>query len=277
MLRVALAAFALLCLTTPALAQSDALSQFSTYNEIAAETYRTELPGPRPDEMRPVYFWLPPNTHELPVPVIYVADGVSGLEMVVSGIRRPILEGRMQPILVFAMEASRQHRTQEYALGQRRNPYWQRHADWFVDTVMPWAEANAGASTDPAQRGLGGYSNGADWAIALAIRRPDLFSHVLAHSPVNEVRTAIPASLQGRWVISAGQQEGGGDIASLNNRIARHLGERATRQCIGPWGHTGASWLQVSPGSVAWLYQLGDPAAIQSPTEHHHCRTLRDQ
>lgn len=276
MLRVALAAFALFCLTGPASAQSDALSQFSSYNEIAAETYRTELPGPRPDETRQVYFWLPPSTHELPVPVIYVADGVSGLEMVVAGIRRPILEGRMQPILVFAMEASRQNRTQEYALGRRRNPYWQRHADWFVNTVMPWAEANAGASTDPSQRGLGGYSNGADWAIALAIHRPDLFTHVLAHSPVNEVRWDIPQSLQGRWVISAGQQEGGGDIASLNNRIARQLGARATRQCIGPWGHTGASWRQISPGSMAWLYQLGDPAAVQSATERDHCETLRE-
>jgi S-formylglutathione hydrolase FrmB len=207
--------------------------------------------------------------------VINVADGVSGLEMVVSGIRRPILEGRMQPILVFAIAASNQQRTQEYAIGRRRNPYWQRHADWFVDTVMPWAEANAGASTDPAQRGLGGYSNGADWAIALAVRRPDLFSHVLAHSPVNEVRTGIPDTLQGRWVISAGQQEGGGDVARLNQTIARQLGDRATRQCIGPWGHDGASWQQISPGSVAWLYQLGDAAAINSPTERDHCRTLR--
>jgi enterochelin esterase-like enzyme len=151
------------------------------------------------------------------MPVIYEADGVSGLEMVVSGIRRPILEGRMQPVLVFAMEASHQRRTQEYALGRRRNMYWERHYDWFVNTVMPWAEANAGASTDPAQRGVAGYSNGADWALAVAARRPDLFGLVLAHSPVNELRVELQPTMHARVVLSAGEQEAGGDVAELNN------------------------------------------------------------
>jgi hypothetical protein len=275
MLRAALIACAVYCGTTSAAAQ-DEPPQFSSYGEIAAETFRTELPGPRPGEMREVYFWYPPNVTEAPLPVLYVVDGVSGLEMIVAGLRPAMMQGHLNPMLIVAMEASRQRRTQEYALGRRRNPYWQRHFDWFVDTVMPWSEANAGASSDPAQRGLGGYSNGADWAIAAAIRRPDLFSRVLAHSPVNEVRADIPDTLRGRWVISAGWEEGGGEIRSLNDRIARRLDGRTYRQCLGPWGHTGSSWREISPGSTAWLYQLGNAATVETRTEQLHCETHND-
>jgi hypothetical protein len=46
------------------------------------------------------------------------------------------------------------------------------------------------------------------------------------------------------------------------------------RQGIGPWGHTGASWREISPGAVAWLYALADPATVESPTERDYCHVV---
>lgn len=263
MLRAALIALAL-TLAAPAHAQA-------TLDDIAPETRVVDLPGPRPDEVRRIFVWAPPEARG-ELPVLYLADGVSGMMMVLAHLRAPMREGRIAPLMIIGLEADPRRRREEYALGADRNAYWTRHHDWLVDTVLPWAETNVGASSRPEERGVGGFSNGADWALATAARRPDLFTRVLAHSPVNPLRAAIGERTRGRWVLSGGRRELDGEVVAITNTVARALAGRPVRQCVGPWGHTHGAWTEITPGAVVWLYELGDVAAVETATERAHCR-----
>lgn len=271
MIRTALFAFALLAAPAAFAQTPETAAPPSTFSEFAAETYSADLPGLRDGQRRRIYFWAPREAH-VPLPVLYVADGLAGMEMVLTHLRRPMLDGRIRPILIVGLEASSNHRTAEYALGSRRNPDFERHHDWFINTVVPWVEENAGASRDPAERGLGGFSNGADWALATAARHPDMFGVVLAHSPVNRLRVDITDQTQGRWVLTASRLELQGEVSSITNDVARSLQGRPVRHCVGTWRHDGPSWIEVTPGAVTWLYQLGDVASMETDTERQYCR-----
>jgi enterochelin esterase-like enzyme len=272
MLRTLIAALSLVCLSVPAWAQEER----SASDQILSETFHQMLPGPGEGEFREVFFWRPPNASDGPLPVLYMADGFPGLDVAVSRIRPAIMEGRARPIVVVAMAASPEYRRTEYALGRRDSPIWEAHFAWFTNTVIPWAEIHAGASSERSERGVGGMSNGADFAIAAASHRPDLFGAVLAHSPVNELRSWFRSEPDTRWVISAGQSERAGAVAVLNSRIAIAIGDRPIRQCIGLWNHDLHGWRNISAGSVAWLFDLGDPHAFEIPQERESCRVRND-
>lgn len=271
MFRVCLIALAWLSLSAPASAQVS-----PTEEQIWAETMHRALPGPGEGETREVFFWRPPNAPAGPLPVIYVADGFSGLETTVELIRPAILEGRARPIVVVGMAAHPEFRTREYALGRRANPLWETHFAWVTNTVIPWAEIHAGASPERSLRAVGGMSNGADFAIAAASRRPDLFGAVLAHSPVNELRSWFHSEPDTRWVLTAGNMEEGGQIAQLSSRIAIAIGNNPVRQCIGSWGHDLRGWRNVSPGSIAWMFDFAEPNAVATARERADCHVRHD-
>jgi enterochelin esterase-like enzyme len=254
-----------------ATAGAEDITPFTT---IENETYQTQLPGPAADETRPVYFWRPPGV-EGPLPVLYMADGLFGLKVAVSRLRPAIMDGRSRPLLVVAMQSSPQpRRAKEYVIGHVRNAEWEAHFAWFIGTVISWAESNAGASTQSSERGVGGFSNGADFALAAAARRPDLFTAVLAHSPVNEVRSTFHAGPGTRWVLTVGRNEYRGQALALQSRIVLAIGhDAAMRRCVGPWGHDSDSWRDISPGSIAWLFRLADEGAVDAPLERRDCET----
>jgi len=271
MLRSCLIALACFGISAPAFAQ-----ERSAVAQIASETMQAMLPGPGEGETRAVFFWRPPGASDGPLPVIYVADGFSGLETTVELIRPAILEGRAHPIVVVGMAAHRDFRTREYALGRRANPLWETHFAWVTNTVIPWAEIHAGASTERSQRAVGGMSNGADFAIAAASRRPDLFGAVLAHSPVNELRSWFHSEPDTRWVLTAGNMEDAGQVAQLSSRIAIAIGNSPVRQCIGSWGHEPRGWRNVSPGSIAWMFDFAAPDSVATARERESCRVRHD-
>jgi enterochelin esterase-like enzyme len=254
---------------------ADAADDITPFSTIEDETYQTNLPGPAADETRTVYFWRPPSA-EGTLPVLYMADGLFGLKVAVSRLRPMILEGRARPLVVVAIESSPQpRRSKEYILGRERNPEWETHFAWFTGTVIPWAERNAGASNQSEHRGIGGFSNGADFALAAASRRPDLFSAVLAHSPVNDVPPSFNANHNARWALTVGRDEYRGQALSLQSRIVVAMGPNVPlRRCVGPWGHDSDSWRDISPGTIAWLMRLNDnPDDLDAPLEHRYCET----
>jgi phospholipase/carboxylesterase len=77
---------------------------------------------------------------------------------------------------------------------------------------------------DPARVGVGGYSDGASYALSLGLANGDLFSDVLAFSP----GFLAPAGQTGspRIFVSHGTQDGGLPIDSCSRRIVPQL-ERA--------------------------------------------------
>src|SRR5690606_30893933 len=136
---------------------------------------------------------------------VYVTDGPGGMMMLLEHLYEPITTGRAPPLMIVALDAESRIRRREYVPTARGMPYFVAHRDWFLSVVMPWAEHAMGASPAREQRIIAGASNGADFAVAMARQRPDLFGAVMAHSPMNPERggwTGETAAAQ-RWLITA--------------------------------------------------------------------------
>jgi enterochelin esterase-like enzyme len=259
---------------TSARAHQDALA---TFEELAPEIRHAQLDGPSEGEQRSVFVWRPANARPGPLPVLYMADGAAGVYVAAAGLRAPILEGTIPPIVIVGMDAHRSQRILEYVPSREARVVFARHMNWFLNTVIPWSERVAGASRDPAFRAVGGYSNGAEFALAAAEQNPEMFAGVLAHSPVNWMGfTLDDRAVHIRWVLTAGRHEyRNGEIIVLIDRFAREIRQRPSmiRRCVGNWDHEGEAWRDLSPGSVAWLFQF--PASpVETERERQSCRML---
>lgn len=230
------------------------------------------LPGPRRGEEREVAVWRPPGA-EGELPVLYVMDGFSGLTVVAHQIAPHIATGAAPPIMIVAPASRESRRLREYVPSSRHpRRAFAEHRDWFLQRVIPWAEATQGAARSRTQRAIGGFSNGADFAVEMAALRPDLFGLVLVHSPMNPRDDwAAPSSAAQRWVVTGGTREPAGEVArALDRQLARYGAFR--RICIGPWEHVVQPWRDLSAGSTMWLFGYEASAArIASRRERQHC------
>jgi predicted esterase len=135
------------------------------------------------------------------------------------------------------------------------------------------------ASPDRTQRFIGGFSNGADAALYIAVHHPGVFGGALLHSPAGASPGWVDGDQVGtqRWVVTGGTGEHRGSIRRserLQKDIARALEKRGgkVRLCIGNWGHEGRAWRQLSGGSLTWLMGLGDADRAGSALEHGNCK-----
>lgn len=276
--------FATLCFTL-ALASS-ARSQPALPPEIAAAIKSVESearcyasPGPGEGETRPICVWRPASSAKAVLPVIYMADGMIGLEIAVLHLKAALDAGTIAPMMVVSLNAKEkpEDRASEYLRSWSAH-YFELHEKWLLAQVIPWAERTMLASKERSHRFIGGFSNGADWALAMATAHPDIFGGALVHSPVS----ANPAwvseqSATQRWVITGGTEELSGSIrrgGQLPRNIIRALRARGApvRACIGPWEHHGRIWRQLSAGSLVWLMDLGTPESVETLLERNKCR-----
>jgi|CXWL01.1.fsa_nt_gi enterochelin esterase-like enzyme len=274
MLRALLLALAVSILPTAAAAQQS-IDQIPEFPAMSGEIRSIAIEGPNPAVRRSVYFWRPANAPPGPLPVLYMADGAYGLYVVVAGLRQAVADGRVPPFLVVSIDPHRQLRHFEYVLYRERRTTFEDHERWFLETVIPFAERVAGASTDPAQRAVGGYSNGADFTLAMIERHPEMFGGALVHSPASKEQIRLDArAAHVRWVMTAGRLEGrNNSVVALLDRLIGEINERpsAIRRCVGDWAHEGEAWRDISPGSVSWLFQFAAAAEVETTIERATC------
>lgn len=233
-----------------------------------------DIPGPEGGGLRSVAVWRPPG-HEGVLPVLYMMDGFSGLTLIAHQIAPAIARGEAPPIMIVAPEPHPYQRTREYAPPYReRQLYFPRHRDWVVDRLVPWAEQAMGASRARTQRAVGGFSNGGDFAVAMAAYRPDLFGLILVHAPANPRDEWVLASAATqRWVVTGGTRDFDGEVARELERQLAPIGAHR-RLCIGAWEHTPQPWRDLSRGSIMWLFGFEDAAArMDSEREKENCVT----
>ncbi len=250
-------------------------------DQIQAETRGSVFPGPREGETRPVWVWRPANAGAQALPVLYMADGLGGLRVALLRLKPLIASGQIHPFMIVAPEsnADPETRAAEYLRGwPGGSDDFALHEQWLIEQVIPWAERTQHASSDRAQRFIGGFSNGADLAIVMAVDHPDLFAGALVHSPVGAspgwVSNAQPGQ---RWVVSEGTLEVTGSVrrpAQLGRNLARTIERKGlpVRICLGRWAHEGPVWRDLSPGSIVWMMQLGDVEAATTQLERDNCR-----
>ncbi|MGE0743196.1 MAG: alpha/beta hydrolase [Hyphomonadaceae bacterium] len=273
----ALAVVAALTLAGPARAQ---LAQ-ATLEEVDTHTTGSVFPGPREGETRNVWVWRPTNAPATPLPVLYMADGLDGVYVAVAHLQLLADAGAISPFMVVSIDPRPrpEQRAAEYV---RSYPgggdTYPVHERWFLEQVIPWAERTQRASPDRSQRFIGGFSNGADWALSMANDHPDVFAGALLHSPFGGSADWVgDRAGDMRWVITGGMRETAGSTqrgGALPREIVTALERRSAqvRVCIGPWNHSGRPWRELSPGSLVWLMGLGDPAATAMPREQSFCR-----
>jgi predicted esterase len=279
MMRAALL-FACLCLAlaSPARAQGHA-----TVEELDVNTTGSVFPGPRPGETRNVWVWRPPNAPaNTRLPVLYMADGLDGVFIALSHLKAPIEAGQVPPILVISIDP-RQRPEQRAAEYVRTYPgggdTYAVHERWLLEEVIPWAERTQLAANERSKRFIGGFSNGADWALSMGNDHPDVFAGALLHSPFGGSADWVGENAsQLRWVVTGGTRETAGSVhrgGDLPRSIITALERRgaAVRGCIGPWNHSGRYWRELTPGSLVWLMQLGDAAAVETQRERSFCRS----
>jgi predicted esterase len=241
---------------------------------INAEARYVELPGPQPNTARGIYVWRAPSTPGgILLPTLYMADGAPGLYIAAARLRPAIEAGLIPPIQIIGIDPApdRRDRTSEYI--DRGRERFRAHEQWVLESVIPWAERVARA--DPTRRAIGGYSNGAAFAIFMGAAHPDAFIGVLAHSPVAAAETfhASPQAAQARWAMSAGQREYNGypeRAVSVVSAVVRGEGAEV-RACSGPWGHEPEKWIDLSPGALAWVFRFANAEQVATPLERESC------
>ncbi len=251
---------------------------------IDAETRCYVHPGPEEGASRAVCVWKPRMLVRGPLPVLYMADGMDGVHIAVLDIKPAILAGTIAPMMVVASDplADPEDRAAEYLRGFGGARRFELHEKWLIEKVLPWAERNHGASPERAHRFIGGFSNGADLALAVAGDHPELFGGALVHSPVGaNAGWVLESARSQRWVVTGGTQETRGSVqrgGQLPREISQALERRGApvRTCIGRWAHQGRIWRQLSPGSLAWLMGLGAPETAETPFERGKCVMAND-
>lgn len=273
MLRSLIVCAALLVAPAAGAQELDTASPQTIHDEAR---YLNTLDGPAPREHRALYIWRAPRTPGgVLLPTLYVADGAAGVYVFAARLRPAIEAGLIPAVQIIGFEADQPHRTEEYAaFGHAR---FRRHEDWVLNVVIPWAEHNARAS--PVQRAVGGFSNGADFAIGIASDHPEVFSAVIAHSPVSiQMLNLDQRAAAVRWNVTAGRMEQRGYALASAHVLAAAVSEHhgALRICTGNWPHAAQSWIDLSPGAVAWAFNFAAPERIATLVERESCST-RDE
>jgi enterochelin esterase-like enzyme len=162
-------------------------------------------------EVRRIFVYTPPGFDPGKIyPVVYMSDGQ--FRATEAGIVEPlIVKGELPPMLLVAIWCGLKtddERSQEYLLdwpdGTRQ---FLKHESFLLKEVLPYVEQNFGATSDPHQRVITGFSSGAAWAVAMGLMHPDIFPNVVAQSliwrgPMESVAAITPSS--GSAILSAG-------------------------------------------------------------------------
>lgn len=250
-------------------------------DQIHSETHGSVFPGPRQGETRVVWVWRPANAPtDRRLPTLYIFDGLDGLNVALLRLKPALDSGALPPILIIAPDPNphNEGRGAEYLRGfPGGSDDFRVHEDWLVHQVIPWAQRTQRAATDPAQTFVGGFSNGADLAVALANDHAEIFGGALVHSPVGaDAGWMLPTAAHQRWVVTGGTREAPGSVHRSAD-VPRQLIETLQRMnaplraCIGPWPHEGPAWRDLSPGSLVWLMGLGDAGAYMTEPERTYC------
>ncbi|HEX3674471.1 MAG TPA: alpha/beta hydrolase-fold protein [Rhizomicrobium sp.] len=166
------------------------------------------------DAPRDVAVYTPPGFDPAKTyPVVYLADGDLRLDTPFQ-IEPLILKGELPPMVLVELwsgQSKSDHdlRAQEYLEGwPNGGGYFLKHESFLLNEVMPYVERNFGASTDPRDRIVTGFSSGGAWAISMGLRHPGLFPNVIAQSLVwRGVEKDLDTAGATRFFLTAGTLE----------------------------------------------------------------------
>jgi putative esterase len=229
--------------------------------ELHGSFVRDSIPSDALGASRTVSVYLPPGWPlRGPRRAIYLADGryVAEFAGIVDTL---ILQGKLPPVALVGLHAApragesdgshdSQIREREYAFLEPA------HEKFFVWEAPRWAESRFGLDSARSSRAIWGVSNGGFFAIAMGLRHPDRFGHVIAFSPAGRgpgTERIAPGSPHPRFFILSGYLE------APFERIAEEwldwLAESAIEHEAARYvaGHDMAIWEQAFGKAAAWF------------------------
>lgn len=131
---------------------------------------------------------LPPDyaSSRQEYPVLYMLHGVAGgaTEWLEIGLHEAADElwssGRVPPFIIVLPDTGPSY----YLNHADGGPRWE---DFIIQELVPEVDATYRTRPDPRYRAVGGLSMGGDGALRLALRHPDIFGIVGAHSPTTRL------------------------------------------------------------------------------------------
>lgn len=218
------------------------------------------------DESRRLTVYTPPGFDPAKrYPVVYMADGVFRADDFPI-VERQILDGSIPPVVVVAIwpgidAKDLELRSKEYLLGwPTGTARFARSERFLLDEVLTLAESRYGASTDPKDRLITGYSSGAAWAVSMAVRNPTVFGQSAAFSlGWSGAEKGVGEPGQPRLFLSAGSFETTYYKATiaLADKARRSGGEVVLRRLVSD--HDDAAWRPMLVEALSWAFG-GRPA-----------------
>ena len=134
------------------------------------------------------------------------------------------------------------------------------HERFFVDDVGRWARSHFGIALPAERTAVYGASAGAELALALGVRYPDLFGAILSASPGGGYRPPpdlVPTSCPRTYLVA-----GTGEPFFLENasRWAAALRDAGVDVVLKerPAGHDSRMWRQEFPSMISWAFGRRD-------------------
>ena len=224
-------------------------------------------------ESRRVTIYVPPGLPKgRKAPVLYLADDLATSFAPIA--EAAIKTGRVRPIILVGIAAAKpsapncsnfpcDRRGLEYLIDANGgdvtgdNPFT-RHMRFVADELLPYVEAHFPVLKNKENRGVGGSSNGGDWAVAAAALHPDLFGNVMAMS------VATRASVEQAGHLGSAKVFGGSGIlepsflkttqATIDR--AKAAGAK-TKASMPVTGHSPPAWDVMFAEGEMWLLPKG--------------------
>lgn len=207
----------------------------------------TTVPAPELGGDRVVRVWLPQSYASSPdraYPVLYMHDGQNcfdnatasfGVEWGCDETATELASSGVIPEMIIVGIDNSPNRSAEYNAPSARfrgiTPVGDKYADWLIEDLMPWVEANYRVKTGPEHTALGGSSFGGNITLYTMMRHPGVFGRALVESPA--VPVVGPAFMDeirahtGGWAervfVAMGTQETGNE--AYNRELVGIMGE----------------------------------------------------
>jgi len=152
-------------------------------------------------------------------------------------------------------------RLHEYSPGRSTDAFasdpqrFAAHERFFVEDVRRWAATRLGAKLPADRTAVFGVSAGAELALAMGLRHPDLYGAVFCASPGAGYQppAALPGSLPRTYLVAGTKEPFFRDNATRWANALRDAGGEVI-QTERAGGHGGAFWRQELPRMVAWAF-----------------------
>jgi hypothetical protein len=199
--------------------------------------------------------YLPPGFDQARTyPVAYLADGRS-VAFYARLIETAILDGRVRPVVLVGVHSGQgQQRAIDYLLDWKGSDAgFEAHERFFLEEVMPRAEALYGASKKREERLVTGKSNGGDWALDIALRHPDLFAQAAPAAMARSKAKGVETPGRPRLFVTTGLFDPG--IARSRETAARARTSGDEVVLVEPVsGHGGLFYQERLVEILAWAF-----------------------